>query len=57
MKTLPKNKGVVIIKHSNPSGVSIENNHLRSYISALNCDPVSAFGGVVGCKDLSGDSA
>tara|TARA_Y100001970_G_scaffold291326_1_gene428058 strand:- start:335 stop:1873 length:1539 start_codon:yes stop_codon:yes gene_type:complete len=50
MKTLPTNKGVVIIKHSNPSGVSIENDHLRSYISALNCDPVSAFGGVVGCN-------
>ena len=50
MKTLPKNKGVAIIKHSNPSGVSIENNHLRSYISAFNCDPVSAFGGVVGCN-------
>ena len=49
-KTLPKNKGVVIVKHANPSGVSIENNHLKSYISAFNCDPVSSFGGIVACN-------
>ena len=49
-KTLPKNRGTVIVKHSNPSGVSIENDHLKSYFSAMNCDPVSAFGGVVACN-------
>ena len=49
-KTLPKNRGVVIVKHSNPSGVSIEDNHLKSYISAMNCDPISAFGGIVACN-------
>ena len=26
LKTLPKNKGTVIVKHANPSGVSIEKN-------------------------------
>ncbi len=46
-KTLPKNRGVVIVKHSNPSGVSIEYDNLKSYKSAKNCDPISAFGGVV----------
>tara|TARA_B100000579_G_scaffold418041_1_gene415181 strand:+ start:50 stop:1588 length:1539 start_codon:yes stop_codon:yes gene_type:complete len=46
-KTLPRNRGVVIVKHANPSGVSIEKNHLKSYKSAMNCDPISAFGGVV----------
>ncbi len=46
-KKLPKNKGVVIVKHANPCGVSIENNHTKSYFSALNCDPISAFGGVL----------
>tara|TARA_B100001121_G_scaffold297922_1_gene304919 strand:+ start:131 stop:1669 length:1539 start_codon:yes stop_codon:yes gene_type:complete len=46
-KTLPKNRGVVIVKHANPSGVSIEKNQLKSYKSAMNCDPISAFGGVV----------
>tara|TARA_B100000029_G_scaffold208875_1_gene206724 strand:- start:7140 stop:8678 length:1539 start_codon:yes stop_codon:yes gene_type:complete len=50
IKTLPKNKGVVIVKHTNPSGVSIENDHLKSYISAINCDPISAFGGIVACN-------
>ena len=33
-KTLPKNRGTVIVKHTNPSGVSIENDHLKSYFSA-----------------------
>ncbi len=46
-KTLPRNRGVVIVKHANPSGVSIEKDHLKSYKSAMNCDPISAFGGVV----------
>ncbi len=49
-KSLPKNKGVVIIKHTNPSGVSIINNKLKCYQSALACDPVSAFGGIVSCN-------
>ena len=46
-KSLPKNRGVVIIKHANPCGVSIAQNNLDSYKSALACDPVSAFGGIV----------
>ncbi len=49
-KTLPKNRGAVIIKHTNPSGVSIENNNLKSYISAMKSDPVSAYGGIVSCN-------
>ena len=57
-KSLPKNIGTVIIKHANPCGVSIKKNHLESYKSALACDPVSAFGGIVSCnfkitKDLA----
>jgi phosphoribosylaminoimidazolecarboxamide formyltransferase/IMP cyclohydrolase len=49
-KSLPKNKGTVIVKHANPCGVSIKKNHLESYIAALKCDPVSAFGGIVSCN-------
>ncbi len=49
-KSLPKNKGTVIIKHTNPCGVSAKANHLESYKSALSCDPVSAFGGIVSCN-------
>jgi len=49
-KSLPKNKGTVIVKHANPCGVSIKKNHLESYLAALECDPVSAFGGIVSCN-------
>ena len=49
-KSLPKNTGTVIIKHTNPSGVSILKNKLDSYKSALSCDPVSSFGGIVSCN-------
>mgnify|MGYP001191266719 CR=1 FL=1 len=49
-KSLPKNKGVVIMKHGNPCGVAIKGNHLDSYKSALACDPISAFGGIVSCN-------
>ena len=49
-KSLPKNKGVVIVKHTNPCGVSIQKNNLDSYKSALACDPISAFGGIVSCN-------
>ena len=49
-KSLPKNIGTVIVKHANPCGVSIKKNHLESYKSALACDPVSAFGGIVSCN-------
>tara|TARA_Y100001970_G_C14211279_1_gene847086 strand:- start:260 stop:1795 length:1536 start_codon:yes stop_codon:yes gene_type:complete len=49
-KSFPRNKGVVIIKHSNPCGISIKNDHLESYKSALSCDPISAFGSIVACN-------
>src|SRR6056300_1353629 len=49
-KSLPKNIGTVIIKHANPCGVSMHKNHLKSYKSALACDPISAFGGIVSCN-------
>ena len=49
-KSLPKNKGTVIVKHANPCGVSTKNNHLESYKSAHLCYPLSAFGGIVSCN-------
>jgi phosphoribosylaminoimidazolecarboxamide formyltransferase/IMP cyclohydrolase len=49
-KSLPKNRGTVIVKHANPCGVSIKSDHLLSYKSALACDPISAFGGIVSCN-------
>ena len=38
---------VCIVKHGNPCGFAIKSNLLESYVEALKCDPVSAFGGVV----------
>ena len=49
-KSLTNNTGTVIVKHANPCGVSIKKNNLQSYIAALKCDPVSAFGGIVSCN-------
>ena len=49
-KSLPNNLGTVIVKHANPCGVSINKDNLKSYQSALSCDPVSAFGGIVSCN-------
>ena len=49
-KSLPKKTGTVIVKHANPCGVSALKNNLESYRSALACDPISAFGGIVSCN-------
>ena len=49
-KSFPKNTGTVIVKHANPCGVSALKNKIESYKSALACDPVSAFGGIVSCN-------
>ncbi len=49
-KSLPKNRGTVIIKHTNPCGASIIKNKLESFKFALACDPISAFGGIVSCN-------
>ena len=49
-KSSPSNTGTVIIKHANPCGVSILKDPVKSYKSALACDPISAFGGIVSCN-------
>ena len=49
-KTFPKNTGTVIVKHANPCGASIIKDKLNSYLSALACDPLSAFGGIISCN-------
>jgi len=38
----------VIVKHTNPCGCAEQATLARSYTMALECDPVSAFGGVIG---------
>ena len=46
-RSFPKNIGTVIVKHTNPCGASILRGKLESYKSALACDPLSAFGGII----------
>jgi len=43
----PKTAAVAIIKHANPCGVATGPGLREAYLSALSCDPVSAFGGIV----------
>ena len=38
---------VAIIKHANPCGVALAGDVKSAYIRALQCDPVSAFGGII----------
>jgi phosphoribosylaminoimidazolecarboxamide formyltransferase/IMP cyclohydrolase len=38
---------VAIIKHANPCGVAVGEDLKSAYLRALECDPVSAFGGIV----------
>jgi phosphoribosylaminoimidazolecarboxamide formyltransferase/IMP cyclohydrolase len=38
---------VAIIKHANPCGVALGSDVKTAYLRALECDPVSAFGGIV----------
>jgi len=38
---------VAIIKHANPCGVALGSSLVEAYKRALECDPVSAFGGIV----------
>ncbi|HEY2038275.1 MAG TPA: bifunctional phosphoribosylaminoimidazolecarboxamide formyltransferase/IMP cyclohydrolase [Edaphobacter sp.] len=49
---------VAIIKHTNPCGASTGKTILEAYRRALESDPVSAFGGVIGInKEVDGDAA
>jgi phosphoribosylaminoimidazolecarboxamide formyltransferase/IMP cyclohydrolase len=41
---------VAIIKHSNPCGVGCARNIETAYQLALECDPISSFGGIVACN-------
>ncbi len=45
-------KAVSIIKHGNPCGFALKDSLLDSYIHALACDSVSAYGGVVAVNGI-----
>jgi phosphoribosylaminoimidazolecarboxamide formyltransferase/IMP cyclohydrolase len=47
-----------IIKHTNPCGTATAGTLAEAYTKALECDPVSAFGGVIGVnRRVDGDTA
>jgi phosphoribosylaminoimidazolecarboxamide formyltransferase/IMP cyclohydrolase len=49
---------VAIIKHTNPCGTATGKSLVEAYKRALECDPVSAFGGVIGVnRIIDGDAA
>jgi len=43
---------VCIVKHGNPCGFAIKETLMDSYVEALKCDPISAFGGVVAVNGI-----
>jgi len=49
---------VAIIKHTNPCGVAIAPNIQEAYVRAVECDPRSAFGGIVAInREVDGATA
>jgi phosphoribosylaminoimidazolecarboxamide formyltransferase/IMP cyclohydrolase len=48
---------VAIIKHTNPCGTATGKTLIEAYKKALECDPVSAFGGVIGVNRVIDGSA
>ena len=49
---------VVIVKHANPCGVATGETLAEAYKNALECDSVSAFGGIIACnRPLDGATA
>jgi phosphoribosylaminoimidazolecarboxamide formyltransferase / IMP cyclohydrolase len=49
---------VAIVKHTNPCGAATGATLLEAYQKALACDPVSAFGGVIGVNcEVDGEAA
>jgi phosphoribosylaminoimidazolecarboxamide formyltransferase/IMP cyclohydrolase len=47
---------VAIIKHSNPCGIAIGTNVAVAYAKALECDPLSAYGGVIAANSAVTDA-
>ncbi|MBP9853362.1 MAG: bifunctional phosphoribosylaminoimidazolecarboxamide formyltransferase/IMP cyclohydrolase [Candidatus Omnitrophica bacterium] len=47
-----KDPAAVIIKHNNPTGVAVDESLGAAYKQAWGCDPVSAFGGIIGLNQV-----
>ncbi|MDD4957216.1 MAG: bifunctional phosphoribosylaminoimidazolecarboxamide formyltransferase/IMP cyclohydrolase [Candidatus Omnitrophica bacterium] len=49
---------VSIVKHNNPCGLAADEDIPRAYLSALDCDRLSAFGSIIGAnRDIDGKTA
>jgi phosphoribosylaminoimidazolecarboxamide formyltransferase/IMP cyclohydrolase len=47
LRDLPEAAACAIVKHNNPCGAAVADSPLQAYRRALECDPLSAFGGIV----------
>ena len=50
LSSIKKDPATVIIKHANPCGVAKNRSPIISFKNAFDCDPISAFGGIVACN-------
>jgi len=50
--SLGEGAAAVVIKHANPCGVAVAEDITTAYVRAHECDPVSAFGGIVAVNGL-----
>ncbi|MHB8293820.1 MAG: bifunctional phosphoribosylaminoimidazolecarboxamide formyltransferase/IMP cyclohydrolase [Acidimicrobiales bacterium] len=51
----PPVPAAVIVKHANPCGVAVAADLAKAYERAFECDPISAFGGIVAVNGLVDD--
>ncbi len=48
----------IALKHNTPCGAAIGDTALDSYVKTYSCDPVSIFGGIIGCSsEIDGEAA
>ena len=58
VKAFGKQPACVIVKHANPCGAALGDTSIDAWRRAFECDPVSAFGGIVAFnRALDGDTA
>ena len=50
LSSLKNSPATVVVKHANPCGVSANKIPLVSFKNAYDCDPISAYGGVIACN-------
>ena len=54
--TSPERPAVTIIKHANPCGAAVADSLAAAYAKAFECDPRSAFGGIVALNQVVDDA-